>query len=110
MQLRKRGCDVRRLLTEDCVCAPGDAGIEEHELALERPAVDRGELDLVGEHMRPGTEVEIADASERGDVLVLLADPLAAKLDFDRASLLGELLCRTFAGLGMPRERAAGRR
>ena len=94
VQLRKCGGDVRRLLTEDRVGAPGDAGVEEHDLPLERPAVDRGELDLVGDHVGPGAEAEVADTAERGDVLVLLADALAAKVDFDRARPLSEL----FAG------------
>ena len=53
-----------------------------------------GELQLLGDHLFAGSEADVTDAAERGDVLVLLADGLPAALDLDRAGALGELFRR----------------
>src|SRR5215831_3990040 len=42
VKLRAGGFDIRALLDQNRVRAPGYAGVEEHDLLLERPALGRG--------------------------------------------------------------------
>src|SRR5579862_1671325 len=86
--------DVCALLAQDNVCAPRDARVEEHDLLLQRPALEVVELDFPGVHVLSGPEPNDTDTTERSDVLVLLADPLAAPLDLDLACPLCQLLGR----------------
>ena len=109
VQLRKRGGDVRRLLAEDRVGAPGDAGVEEHDLALERPAVDRGELDLVGDHVGPGAEIGGRGCLRARRCTGLVCRCACRKGRFRSCRPARRALHRRMADLGMPRGRAAGR-
>src|SRR4051794_7452092 len=91
-QLGQAVGDVRRLLAEDRVRAPRDAGEEEHQLLL-HPAADlRGQGELVDDHAVARPEPDVADPAVRGGVLVLLADRLAAAVDLDGAGAVGKLL------------------
>ena len=98
-QLGPGGFDVRVLLGQDRVRAPGDAGVEEHDLMLEGPALGRGRAQLFGHHLIAGPEADVADPAERGNVLILLADGLSAALDLDRACPLGKLFRRHLPSL-----------
>ena len=92
VQLRLGGFDVRGLLGQDRGRAAGDAGIEEHDLLLQGPALGGGQSEVGGHDLLPGPEADVADPAEGGDVLVLLADGLPAPLDLDLAGPLGQFL------------------
>ena len=99
VKLGTGGFDVRVLLGQDRVRAPGDARIEEHDLLLESPAVSGGQTDFLGDHLIAGPEADVPDPAERGNVLILLADGLPAALDLDRAGPLGKFLGRDLPSL-----------
>src|SRR5215469_2445798 len=94
VELGAVGFDVCVLLGQDRIRAPGDAGVEEHDLLLESPPVSRGEPHLAGYHLIAGPEADVADPAECGNVLILLADGLSAAFDLDRASSLGKFFRR----------------
>ena len=95
---------------QDRIGRAGDARVEQQQPALKFRLGFRLADDRIDEHAAVGVEADALEAAIGGDVLVLLADRLAADVDLDAAGLLRPAAPPRRAGLGRRAGRSAGPR